>query len=130
LKENMASPSSRKEENEVLHVGFNQDTSCLAVGTTRGFRVYNSDPFKEFVRLLFPFHLDMNPSFVNLGGARCVLKKLQKFSGICVGVCATKFSRDTAGYISCISLLVRVPCREPGNIPGGKLLSASCSGAC
>ena len=33
--------------NEVLYVGFNQDQSCFAVGTTTGFKVFNCCPFKE-----------------------------------------------------------------------------------
>lgn len=33
--------------NEVLYVGFNQDQSCFAVGTTTGFKVFNCSPFKE-----------------------------------------------------------------------------------
>lgn len=33
--------------NEVLYIGFNQDQSCFAVGTTTGFKVFNCSPFKE-----------------------------------------------------------------------------------
>jgi len=35
--------------NEVLYIGFNQDQSCFAVGTTTGFKVFNCSPFKETI---------------------------------------------------------------------------------
>ena len=40
------------EPERVLHLSFNQDGGCFAVSTTRGFRVFNSDPFKETVRAM------------------------------------------------------------------------------
>ena len=40
---------SGKTTNEVLYIGFNQDQSCFAVGTTIGFKVFNCSPFKETI---------------------------------------------------------------------------------
>ena len=34
-------------QNEILYVGFNQDFGCVAVGTEKGFVIYNVDPFQE-----------------------------------------------------------------------------------
>ena len=38
---------SRNQSNELLYIGYNQDYQCFAVGTDTGFRIYNTDPFKE-----------------------------------------------------------------------------------
>jgi hypothetical protein len=35
------------EDDQMLYVTFNQDASCFAVGTERGFKIYNSYPFKD-----------------------------------------------------------------------------------
>lgn len=34
-----------------LHIGFNQDNGCFAVGEANGFRIFNTCPFNEQVRL-------------------------------------------------------------------------------
>lgn len=38
-------------KNEVQYIGFNQDQSCFAVGTSTGFKVFNCSPFKEVTPL-------------------------------------------------------------------------------
>lgn len=34
-------------EDQMLYVTFNQDASCFAVGTEKGFKIFNSFPFKD-----------------------------------------------------------------------------------
>lgn len=34
------------DKEELLYIGFNQDNQYLSVGTSTGFKIYNTDPFK------------------------------------------------------------------------------------
>lgn len=38
------------DEAELLSLSWNQDYGCFSAGTSHGFRIYNSDPFKETFR--------------------------------------------------------------------------------
>ena len=42
--------NEKKEEQsnqQILSINFNQDGSCFAIGTQKGFKIYNTSPFKE-----------------------------------------------------------------------------------
>ncbi|KAG9140823.1 hypothetical protein Leryth_025225 [Lithospermum erythrorhizon] len=41
---------SENDETELFSVSWNQDYGCFAAGTSQGFCIYNSDPFKETFR--------------------------------------------------------------------------------
>ncbi|KAK9280887.1 hypothetical protein L1049_003778 [Liquidambar formosana] len=49
----------------LLHICFNQDHGCFAVGTNQGFRIYNCDPFREIFRRDF---FDLGGGGVSGGG--------------------------------------------------------------
>ncbi|RCH88943.1 autophagy- protein [Rhizopus stolonifer] len=36
------------DDNQILCVNFNQDFSCISVGTATGYRIYHCDPFQKF----------------------------------------------------------------------------------
>lgn len=51
---------SREQQNELLFVGFNQDSGCFACGTDTGFKIFNCDPFKE------TFHRDFSDGGIGI----------------------------------------------------------------
>ena len=45
--------SNKEEEKSLLYVSFNQDASCISIGTETGFGIYLTNPFKKkFIRNL------------------------------------------------------------------------------
>ena len=44
---------AKDSSNELLYVGFNQDSSCFACATVNGFAIYNIDPYRETFRRVF-----------------------------------------------------------------------------
>ena len=47
--EKSASNNLNKEyiKDTILYMNFNQDSSCICIGTETGFHIYNSEPFKN-----------------------------------------------------------------------------------
>jgi hypothetical protein len=46
-----------KSPNEILFLNFNQDFSCVSVGTQTGYRIYNCDPFGKCYSKRMQFNL-------------------------------------------------------------------------
>jgi autophagy-related protein 18 len=45
------SPSNNQNKeyikDTILYMNFNQDSSCICIGTENGFHIYNAEPFKN-----------------------------------------------------------------------------------
>ena len=39
-----------KKQSIILNLNFNQDFSCISIGTEKGYIIYNVSPFKEIYR--------------------------------------------------------------------------------
>ena len=37
----------QQTKEEILYVGFNQDQGCFACGTQKGFKIFNTHPFRD-----------------------------------------------------------------------------------
>ena len=44
-----SNPQNSKNEENMLYVNFNQDNSCFAIGTEKGFGIFNTYPFLKTV---------------------------------------------------------------------------------
>ena len=42
---------------QILSINFNQDGSCFAIGTQKGFKIYNTSPFKENIERRNYYHI-------------------------------------------------------------------------
>ena len=42
--------SKIEESKKVLYLNFNQDNTCISLGTDKGFIIYNISPFKEIYK--------------------------------------------------------------------------------
>ena len=43
----MVEPAGEAQPNKILDINFNQDQGCFAISTEKGFRIFNSYPFKD-----------------------------------------------------------------------------------
>ena len=55
-----SNPQNSKNEETMLYVNFNQDNSCFAIGTEKGFHIYNSYPYKEIFNRSILHHYSYN----------------------------------------------------------------------
>ena len=39
--------NSKKSPQKILYLAFNQDSTCFSVGTETGFKIFNTNPFKD-----------------------------------------------------------------------------------
>ena len=39
-----------KRINKIIYITFNQDYSCISIGTEEGYIIYNASPFKEICK--------------------------------------------------------------------------------
>ena len=41
---------SKQKKLKILYINFNQDYSCISIGVSNGYIIYNVSPFKEIYR--------------------------------------------------------------------------------
>lgn len=42
--------SSKKNKIKIYYLNFNQDYSCISIGTSKGYIIYNVSPLKEIYK--------------------------------------------------------------------------------
>ena len=43
----MNSINIKEKQNKILYINFNQDITCIGIGTDEGYLIYNVKPLKE-----------------------------------------------------------------------------------
>lgn len=43
----MSSIKKKEIPNQILYINFNQDFTCISIGTNEGYLIYNVQPLKE-----------------------------------------------------------------------------------
>jgi hypothetical protein len=49
-------------DDQMLSMAFNQDSTCFAIGTEKGFQIYNTYPFKDKFERSKSFDLSLKTS--------------------------------------------------------------------